>query len=114
MPVFNFTGISGHTAFSTTVCPILFRLALYRRPSLLQISGFYLGLLFGYLIGISRLFVKAHSMSEVVPGCFLGTLVSFISLESLEKAGQIAMNRTLQTVISIFLCGFLLLSPAPT
>ena len=85
----NFTGFSGHTAISTSVWPVLFWLAAaqftVRRPDLLSATagmrlaiGF--GWAFGAAIGVSRLAVFAHSVSEVVLGFVLGAVVSSIFL----------------------------------
>lgn len=81
----NFTGFSGHTAISTSVWPVLLWLAAsqctVRRPDLLTAAAglrlaLVLGWAFGAAIGVSRLAVFAHSVSEVVLGFLLGMAVS--------------------------------------
>jgi membrane-associated phospholipid phosphatase len=114
IPAVNFTGISGHTAFATTVFPVLFRLAASKRSCLAQRTAVHSGFLFSYLIGVSRLFVNAHSLSEVIAGCLLGSAVSYSFLSKLTKAGKITINWPLQFITAISLCGFLLMPPAPT
>ena len=84
-PRFNFTGFSGHTAIATSVWPVLLWLAAaqwtLRRPQgLSAMRGLQLaavcGWLLGAAIGVSRLAVFAHSVSEVVGGFVLGLAVS--------------------------------------
>jgi membrane-associated phospholipid phosphatase len=114
IPAMNFTGISGHTAFATTVFPVLFRLAASKRSCLAQRTAVCSGFLLSYLIGVSRLFVNAHSLSEVIAGCLLGSALSYFFLSKLVKAGEITIHWPLQFISAISLCGFLLMSPAPT
>ncbi|MGI4779940.1 MAG: phosphatase PAP2 family protein [Janthinobacterium lividum] len=93
----NFTGFSGHTAISTSVWPVLLWLAAaqctVRRPDLLSATtGMRMAIFFGWAvgaaIGVSRLAVFAHSLSEVVLGFLLGMLVSATFL-------MLARNRAL-------------------
>lgn len=114
LPQIDFTGISGHTAFSTTVFPILFRLTLFRRPPNQQTAGFYMGYLSGFLIGVSRIYLKAHSTSEVVAGFILGLATSYLFLLQLRDTGPIKIHGPFQAGTSILLCAALLFSPAPT
>lgn len=76
----DFTGFSGHTMRSAAVMPVLFYLLLQRMPPVARYSGALLGLGFGALIGVSRLAVRAHSVSEVVTGWILGAAVSIAFL----------------------------------
>ncbi len=84
-PRLNFTGFSGHTAISTSVWPVLLWLAAAqwtkRWPqSLSPARGLQLAAVLGWAlglgIGISRLALYAHSVSEVVGGFVLGFAVS--------------------------------------
>ena len=88
-PHLNFTGFSGHTAISTSVWPVLLWLAssrwTARHPQgLSSTRGLQLAALVGWSlgagIGISRLALYAHSVSEVVGGFLLGLAVSAIFL----------------------------------
>ena len=88
-PHFNFTGFSGHTAIATSVWPVLLWLATARWTTLrpqglsatrgLQMAAFA-GWSLGAAIGVSRLALYAHSISEVVGGFLLGFAVSAIFL----------------------------------
>ena len=84
-PRLNFTGFSGHTAIATSVWPVLLWLAAAqwttRQPNGLSAArGLQLAALIGWslglAIGISRLALYAHSVSEVVGGFLLGFAVS--------------------------------------
>jgi membrane-associated phospholipid phosphatase len=73
---FDFTGISGHTTFAMAVIPTLLYLAVPSTATLWRILAALTGIAFALLIGISRLTLHAHSLSEVVLGCALGLAVS--------------------------------------
>jgi membrane-associated phospholipid phosphatase len=78
----DFTGISGHTLLATSILPLLLRGAPW--PAL-QTRG--LGAAAGWalaiVVGISRVVVNAHSVSEVVAGWVLGAAVSWPTLRAL-------------------------------
>ncbi|PUA17166.1 membrane-associated phospholipid phosphatase [Glaciimonas sp. PCH181] len=76
----DFTGISGHAMRATAVMPVMLYLMLQNTRRPLLVAGVLLGLLFGVLIGISRLVVNVHSISEVVAGCLLGGIISIVFL----------------------------------
>ncbi|MFC7518752.1 phosphatase PAP2 family protein [Herbaspirillum sp. GCM10030257] len=72
----DFTGFSGHAMRSTAVMPVLFYLMLEKAPRSVRGIGALFGLIFGIVVGISRLAVHAHSVSEVIAGWMLGAAVS--------------------------------------
>lgn len=74
----DFTGISGHAMRATAVYPVLFYLALLRAAPPARSVGAVLGLGTAIVIGISRVAVHAHSISEVVAGCVLGGLIGLV------------------------------------
>jgi len=79
-PELNFTGVSGHTMFAAAVYPVLFGTLASGAPRtgrLLAIAG---GCSLALLIGVSRMMVGAHSLSEVVAGCLVGGTVSALVL----------------------------------
>ena len=76
----DFTGISGHSMVSASVYPVL-GYAIGNRYSrraatLLAVAG----ALFALLIGVSRLVLGAHSVSEVILGLAVGAMVSGVVL----------------------------------
>jgi len=72
----DFTGVSGHTMLSTAVLPVMFYLVLLPAPRVLRGLGVLVGLTVGLLVGLSRLELLAHSVSEMIAGCVLGALVA--------------------------------------
>jgi membrane-associated phospholipid phosphatase len=80
----NFTGISGHAFLATAIIPILF----YSFSSGLQEKykniGFWIGLLISLLVGISRIDLGMHSISEVVSGWILGLYVCVFALSAMK------------------------------
>lgn len=71
----NFTGISGHTAISTSVWPVALWLVASRMPHRFRVGLALAGWVLAAAIGVSRLALYAHSASEVVTGFLLGTWV---------------------------------------
>lgn len=77
---FNFTGLSGHTAMSATIWPVLLWLISGGFHKRLRQAIIAVGFLLPVLIGYSRLVLHAHSPSEVIGGLILGTGASAIFL----------------------------------
>ncbi|MBF7980464.1 MULTISPECIES: phosphatase PAP2 family protein [Rahnella] len=77
---FNFTGFSGHTTMSATLWPVMLWLISQRfqpdRRRLMIAVGYFIAI----MVGISRLALHAHSVSEVLSGLILGSLCSGIFL----------------------------------
>ncbi|AVF37408.1 phosphatase PAP2 family protein [Rahnella sikkimica] len=77
---FNFTGFSGHTTMSATLWPVMFWLIGQRfqpdRRKLMVTVGYIIA----FMVGISRLALHVHSVSEVVSGFILGSICSGIFL----------------------------------
>ncbi|TAL52677.1 phosphatase PAP2 family protein [Pandoraea sp.] len=103
----NFTGISGHTMLATAVYPTILWLVLQRYRPAVRNTGAALGLLFGVVVGLSRLVLHAHSPSEVVAGCLWGAVVSigFIALSQLRSLPAL---HPLMFVCSLLLIGAVL------
>jgi len=77
---FDFTGFSGHTAISASVWPVALWLLASRWGHRARVAVAIFGWLLAAGIGISRLAVDAHSVSEVVAGYLLGLTVSAVFL----------------------------------
>ena len=73
---FNFTGFSGHTAISASVWPVALWLVSSRAPHWQRVALVLLGWALAAAIGLSRLALMAHSVSEVAAGLLLGIAVS--------------------------------------
>ncbi len=72
----DFTGLSGHTMFSSTIYPALLVWMTQRRGVRMQALAWTAGVLFALAIGVSRVVLHLHSQSEVIGGFMLGTSVS--------------------------------------
>lgn len=72
----DFTGFSGHAMRAAAVMPVLLYFLLQKAAPLARTAGVVLGILFGVIIGVSRLAVHAHSVSEAVSGCVLGAMIA--------------------------------------
>ena len=73
---FNFTGFSGHSAMASTLWPVMLWLLSARLSSVWRKLMLSVGYLIPLIVGISRLELNAHSVSEVVAGLILGYTLS--------------------------------------
>lgn len=76
----DFTGISGHTMLAASVWPVALWLLASRWGHGARVALACAGWLLALGIGLSRLAVEAHSLSEVLAGYALGMLVSGLFL----------------------------------
>ncbi|MGC3984570.1 MAG: phosphatase PAP2 family protein [Pseudorhodoferax sp.] len=76
----DFTGISGHATVATAVFTMGAWLPLADRPRRLQLAGIAAGLSVGLLVGVSRVVLNAHSVSEVVAGFALGAAAAALPI----------------------------------
>ncbi|AME26232.1 MULTISPECIES: phosphatase PAP2 family protein [Burkholderiaceae] len=74
----DFTGISGHAMISSAVLPVALFVACLPGRQWVRALGVVLGLLIGIVVGVSRILLNAHSVSEVVTGCGLGALTALL------------------------------------
>jgi membrane-associated phospholipid phosphatase len=87
IPAVDFTGLSGHSAESCAVLPVVAWLIVGTRPAWLPRAAALAGVVAGSAIGASRVFLEVHSISEVILGCTVGLAVSAATLYvlALEK-----------------------------
>ncbi|OWW20058.1 phosphatase PAP2 family protein [Noviherbaspirillum denitrificans] len=104
----DFTGFSGHAMRAAAVLPVLFYLILQRARFSVRCGGVVLGFACAVLIGVSRIVVRAHSMSEVVAGLLLGALVSLAFLHIAHTSLEKHVFKPLRIAVSV-----LALLPAP-
>lgn len=90
----DFTGISGHTLLATTILPLVLRGIPW--PAL-QRGGWLPALSAGLVlaVGVSRVVLGAHSVSEVVAGWVLGAAVVLPTLRALQAPAADGQPRLL-------------------
>jgi len=100
-PELNFTGISGHSMFAAAVYPLLLGTLASRASragrQIAVLAGFALAL----LIGISRVVVGVHSISEVLAGLLVGGAASATAL-ALARLPSGLMGPVLPAVIALW------------
>jgi membrane-associated phospholipid phosphatase len=104
----DFAGFSGHAMRASAVMPVLFYLMLQRMPAIVRTFGILLGLACGVVVGISRIAVHAHSVSEITAGWLLGSAVSLGFIWVASKSLQRPVFNPLRIAFSL-----LALLPAP-
>jgi membrane-associated phospholipid phosphatase len=72
----NFTGFSGHAMYSAAIYPLLLVTLAARLGSGWRRLALAAGFLLAAVVGVSRVMVDAHSVSEVVLGLLLGAVVT--------------------------------------
>ncbi|MBN3756914.1 phosphatase PAP2 family protein [Paraburkholderia sp. Tr-20389] len=77
----DFRVISGHTMLASAVWPATLVICLTNSRDNSTKLGFALGVLIAAMIGTARVFDNAHTVSEVVAGWCLGSLVTFTFLQ---------------------------------
>lgn len=82
---YNFTGFSGHSAMSATLWPVMMWLISGRWPTLWRALTIGIGYLIPLMVGLSRLVIHAHSVSEVLAGLMLGFTLSSAFLLSQRR-----------------------------
>jgi membrane-associated phospholipid phosphatase len=110
----EFGGISGHAMRAGAVYPVAGYLAFRHAGVSLQRLAVLAGVLLALLIGVSRLEVKAHSMSEVVAGCLLGLSVAAAFIRLAGAAPSMAPSRVLVALCLPILLITPKLEPVPT
>ena len=112
--VLDFTGLSGHAMRACAVLPVLAYLTLRHAPPGWRIAGLALGGVLAALVGISRVVVHAHTISEAVGGCLLGALVSLSFIRLCQTRPTLALPRWLLALGLLALLPTAQASPAPT
>ncbi len=87
---FDFTGISGHSTLAASVLPMLGWWLTRDRTLSVQRTAVLAAWIVALVVGASRVSVSVHSVSEVVCGLALGTLVAWAVIPQ----GYVAKNRS--------------------
>jgi membrane-associated phospholipid phosphatase len=79
----DFTGVSGHTLVATAVLPVLASLATSRQSVRGRLILLLLAVGLVVAVGVSRVVLGAHSLSEVLAGWLLGASVAVPAVRQL-------------------------------
>jgi membrane-associated phospholipid phosphatase len=113
-PALDFTGISGHATRAAAVLPVIFYLPLQRLSASVRWFGILLGLALGILVGVSRIVLNDHSVSEVAAGCALGSMICLSFMWLSRSLPKPALNRWLIALSMLALLPTTHAEPAPT
>ena len=101
----DFTGISGHAMLSMAVIPTLAALLTFRTPAKIASTAIFLSFVVSVAVGLSRLALGAHSLSEVMTGWVVGMLVTLPAIYHLSR-----VTKPLPSPWPLMLAVFLLLT----
>lgn len=104
----DFTGFSGHAMRSAAVLPVLLYLILQRTRFAVRTSGVVFGFACAVLIGVSRIVLHTHSISEVVAGLLLGGGIALAFIHVAHTSLSKHVFKPLRIALSV-----LALLPAP-
>ncbi len=76
----DFTGVSGHTMFASCVYPLLACMLFTEWSTQQRRGAVWAGVALALVVGISRVMVNAHSVSEVIAGLVVGGAASAAAL----------------------------------
>ena len=76
----DFTGVSGHTMFASVIYPLLACLLFTEWSTQQRRGAVCAGVAVALVVGISRVMVDAHSVSEVIAGLVVGGAASAAAL----------------------------------
>lgn len=102
----NFTGISGHSMFAAAVFPMLLGALPDAANLQARKAAFAMGAVLAVVVGVSRLAVGVHSVSEVISGLVLGGCVSLYCAR--RQALRLAQ---VNPTIPLLLVAWLVISP---
>ncbi|VVD85351.1 phosphatase PAP2 family protein [Pandoraea communis] len=97
----DFTGVSGHTMLAATVYPVIAWLLLRRFAWPWRVLGMAAAMAGSVAVGVSRVALSAHSISESAAGCAVGFAVcaAFAWFTRREEAPEL---KTLPMAASLF------------
>jgi membrane-associated phospholipid phosphatase len=110
----DFTGVSGHSALASVFWPVMGWLVTQKCSPSTRRPAITLGVALAFAIGISRLALEVHSVSEVVSGMVVGLIASGWFLRGVRP--RPTATPVMVALIAIF-CAMVLLGhgkPAPT
>ena len=113
-PALDFTGISGHAMFASAVYPLLLGTLLgpYVPPSGQRLA-LAAGCVLALLVGVSRVMVGAHSVSEVVAGLLVGGGASALVL-GLVRLPRVLIGPVVPALVAVLVVLMPAHAPAST
>ena len=110
----DFMGMSGHAMRATAVFPVIAYLVLQRSSAAVRASGVLLGISIGLLVGVSRMALQVHSVSEIIAGCMIGGAVSLGFIWVSRGLPRPYLHRRLIALGMLALLPTAYANPAPT
>ncbi len=98
----DFTGISGHAMFAAAVYPLLLGTLAAPLPQQGQKIAVTAGFALAFMVGLSRLEVGVHSISEVVAGLLLGSAASVWAIAS-TRLPRVLLGSTLSFLVALWI-----------
>ncbi|MDO8298083.1 MAG: phosphatase PAP2 family protein [Lacisediminimonas sp.] len=114
IPGLDFTGISGHAMRAAAVLPVVAYLLLQQAGRRLCACGVAFGVAAAGLIGLSRLILHYHSVSEVIAGTALGMLVAVAFIWRSQSQPGLHLPRWVVGLSLLALVPSAYAEPAPT
>jgi membrane-associated phospholipid phosphatase len=113
-PRLNFTGISGHAMFAAAVCPLLLGTLAARASRVGRYLAVATGGSLAVLIGVSRVVIGVHSVSEVLAGLLVGGVASTAVFALVRRLPGGVVGPAVPAVILLWLVLMPLHAPAST
>ncbi len=98
----NFTGVSGHAMFAAAVYPLLLGVLASGAPRSGRLFAIFAASMLALLVGVSRVVVGAHSVSEVIAGLLVGGGVSAGALAIVRLPPRL-IGRAIPAVVALWL-----------
>ncbi|WP_296001381.1 phosphatase PAP2 family protein [Rugamonas sp.] len=110
----EFSGFSGHAMRAAAVFPVACYLGCRQLGASARVWGTLAGIAVAVLISLSRIYVQAHSVSEVVTGTLLGLMVAAAFIWHASTEHHLALSRVLLVLCIPILLVAPRLEPVPT
>ena len=114
LPSIGFAGFSGHAMRAGAVLPVAAFLVFRNTAAATRQAGLMVGVLMAMLVGMSRVAVQAHSLSEAVTGCGLGLAVAGTFIVCAQPVRHFILNRSLLALTACALLFTPQVEPVPT
>jgi membrane-associated phospholipid phosphatase len=110
----DFRGFSGHAMRAAAVAPVFFLLAVQSRARTITAASLLAAVAFAIAIGVSRLILHQHSLSEVIGGLALGGAIAAWVLSVERSTRSLPWNPAVATGCILIIVVGMAARPAPT